>query len=563
MPPRFKGPGNSSSHMNNPGTGDGLASARRAVKSLDLARIGARIANERFHLAPEKGCRSADERKAEDASPPPATPAAPISQPAPMPVIQPEPCKVISEIPPPIQSAPGCEPEPEVKSLVDWYLATKKPEGGAIWKGRLVIPAKCDAEILMPLMRLGEIMGRADAPDIADAARMAISDIKTARALSKCFDERMKDGDGDKLPLLSYEFARMLQIRSQSASTDSFSLALELISESEGESLKKAEEKRKVPDISETLPLRQMLGKMRQLARVINASNPGNLGNLECSYDGWLEENEEQELLARFSREPLASLANIRNAIAVIDDPLLRKEYIRASIALELTLDCALFQPDNITRSGMPQYIMHGFYDFGSKIDFRERLKADKFMFAHHLVELKALALDYIISESNGNSLENKKKLVSFLAKEVRRRVSETNIEDDEEDDKEAKERLNERTVVMNAYFEEDRKGVCRHNALILALFLQEFGIRNWLLKGTVLGRGRHAINAMRLDKQWHVVDATQKMFEPVKMDENLDNIDLEKLDIFIVISIGIFQTDMIKNKWAIKQSHIMPIESK
>ena len=469
---------------------------------------------------------------------------------------QPKPIGIQIESPPVPQLKPTVKDDPELKRLIDWYLSTNKPDGKKIWKARILLPAGCDAEILMPMMRLAQIMGRADAPILADAARIAISDVKAARALEKSYDERMKNAPGNPLPLLSYEFCRMLQIRSQSACPDPFSVALDLIRESQGERIEKADNKGKFPDISETLPLTQLLGKMRQLARIIIAPSGG---DLESSDDRTLNENEEKELLGRFSHEPINSLANIRNAIAGIDDPNLRKEYIRASIALELTLDCALFPPDNIARSGMPQYVMHGFYDFGSKIDFRERLKADKFKFAHHLVELKALALDYILSNSNGDSLENKKKLVSFLAKEVRKRVSDTFVRDEGE----AKKHHEERTVVMNAYFEEDRQGVCRHNALILALFLQEFGIRNWLLKGHIIGSERHAINAMRLDKQWHVVDAAQRMYEPMKMDEDLDKIDLEKQDIYIVISAGIFQTDMMKNKWAIKQSHVMPIESK
>jgi hypothetical protein len=77
---------------------------------------------------------------------------------------------------------------------------------------------------------------------------------------------------------------------------------------------------------------------------------------------------------------------------------------------------------------------------------------------------------------------------------------------------------------VMLQYFvepEDGPKAVCRHQALYTQVLLQAFGMTSRLLK-CYLGGGAHAANLVRINYQWHILDTTNDIFEPIE-DEEID----------------------------------------
>ena len=462
----------------------------------------------------------------------------------------------------PAQGASAPDWDAQVKALVSWH--SNHISGNKKKKNARFFPVECPGCDITHSMRMREIIDRDPSRSLENAAFMAIKDVAMARSLETGFNERLNGKGSDALPLLSYEFMRMLQIRSQEDHLDAFFVAMWLVKEMRGEEgleIKKGKESSQF--IGEVLPIKRILPKMLTLARGVYSG-----GFLDIPHESSdpLSKGEEDQLLEAYRNAPIASLAVIRDELLKIPDPQVRLEYVRASVALELTLDSVIWQPDNIIRDSVPDYVMHGFYDFGMIVDFRERLKADKFEFARHLVDVKSKTLDLVASGHDKARLMGTEEWIAiYLAGQVKSHVNDQNMHLHGAPPPGAMDN-GKRTVGAGAYF-DNGGGICRHNTLIYSLFLQELGISNWMLKGNVekqgIPLGRHALNAVRLDGKWHAIDITQGITSPHHIPVNLDSMDVRNSTMTLPFHYGNFKLDMANNKWAVKKPRAAPIQKK
>lgn len=216
-----------------------------------------------------------------------------------------------------------------------------------------------------------------------------------------------------------------------------------------------------------------------------------------------LEEDEWSRFAAAWSVEPIACIRAVNRAIAELRAPDRIRRYLEAAVELETLMDRGTRRaPVARVFSGIPPYIMDGYTDMGrnpSPIQRhgREKIRIDKERLKAWLVATKWQAL------ASGPTLEE---LLAGFYEAVRRSLS-----FDESRVRDLSREGDDRSVNLSRFL-DDGVGVCRHQAILYHLCLQEAAIPGRVVKGSLQVCGltaRHAWNLAWLGGRVALVDVT------------------------------------------------------
>jgi hypothetical protein len=216
-----------------------------------------------------------------------------------------------------------------------------------------------------------------------------------------------------------------------------------------------------------------------------------------------LEEDEWSRFAAAWSVEPIACIRAVNRAIAELRAPDRIRRYLEAAVELETLMDRGTpGAPVARVFSGIPPYIMDGYTDMGrnpspTRRQGREKIRIDKERLKSWLVATRWQAL---ASES---SLED---LLASFYDVVRRSVS-----FDEARVRELSQAGDDRSVNLSDFL-DDGVGVCRHQAILYHLCLQEAAIPGRVVMGSLQVCGltsRHAWNLAWRGGRVALVDVT------------------------------------------------------
>lgn len=252
---------------------------------------------------------------------------------------------------------------------------------------------------------------------------------------------------------------------------------------------------------------------------------------------GQFTDEHESMLISGFQSRPTEYLFNIQRMITSIDDVFYRQLYAEAAVFLEKYLDSVCFEADGRINKGTSEYIMHGYYDLGGKVDHRERIRADKRDMLHILVTIKREMAECV--RSGMNEVE----IVSMVAEKLHGRVVYS----------EFMTGGIQGTMAAGQFFEK-RFGVCRHHALLFKMFMQEMGIPSLVVKGRYSFGGRHALNFVLLGERWHMVDLTNGAFIPYPLYPSPTLEDIQNKEFSVDTPLCPFQVKTCHNNWCIKE---------
>lgn len=226
-----------------------------------------------------------------------------------------------------------------------------------------------------------------------------------------------------------------------------------------------------------------------------------------------LDEEELSRFLAAWAVAPLECVRVMNRAIGALPSSSSRMErYVRAAVELEVLMDQQSWVDDGKVYQGIPDYLMHGYTDMGTKASptdrrGREKIKVDKVRMASRLAECKRRGIAGV--KGGGVDVDvdiDIKPLLAWYYNSVR-----SDIEFNESGvDKLSRDFGNE-SIVLSEYLEKGL-GVCRHLAIFFQLYLQEAGIDGRVVKGNLqfyIFKGRHAWNLVRVSDRCLLVDVT------------------------------------------------------
>ncbi len=228
---------------------------------------------------------------------------------------------------------------------------------------------------------------------------------------------------------------------------------------------------------------------------------------------GILNENEIGALIAAFQKDPKECLAYARqNLIAIFQDknlaPDTREErawrYIDAYIDLMIRLDRAAFPATQKIQRGIPDYVPDGLSDMGKEDDpnpalrNREKIRVDKtYVFKH----AREMLFDVLrVASRTADSTDIKMYLARRVGHFVHRELPYDKAQRAPDFGKTRSLRIGE--------VRERHLAVCRHHALYVQVLMQALGLTSRVLKCRLNGGG-HAANLVRINGEWHVLDAT------------------------------------------------------
>lgn len=223
-----------------------------------------------------------------------------------------------------------------------------------------------------------------------------------------------------------------------------------------------------------------------------------------------LDEEELSRFLAAWAVAPLECVRIMNRAIGKLPSSSSRMDrYVRAAVDLEVLMDQQSWIGDEKVYQGIPDYLMHGYTDMGTKASpterrGREKIKVDKVRMASRLAECKRRGI------AAGED-QDVKPLLAWYYNSVR-----SDIEFNERGvDKLSRDFGNE-SIVLSEYLEKGL-GVCRHLAIFFQLYLQEAGIDGRVVKGNLqfyIFKGRHAWNLVRMRDRCLLIDVTHPQAE-------------------------------------------------
>jgi hypothetical protein len=261
-----------------------------------------------------------------------------------------------------------------------------------------------------------------------------------------------------------------------------------------------------------------------------------------------LEPDELTGFTASWAVSPMDCIRGLNSAVARIEERSRRERYVQAAVELEILMDEQSWLDDERVYQGIPEYLMHGYTDMGSKASLtdrggREKIKVDKLKLRKRLAECKRRGLYAMGTNGDGPTSgpgprqegdagadadaeaeagaapgsEGSRERVDEPGSELRDlltwfyNVVRRDIEFNEDGVEKLSRDFGNESIVLSKYLEKGL-GVCRHLSIFFQLYLQEAGIDSKVVKGDLkfyIFKGRHAWNLAKYGDTWILVDVT------------------------------------------------------